>query len=144
MTLGFSAMTRSSNLQVRTLQEQFESLLPDRTVSRAEKGTAAPMALLRQLPLDVPLMMQVGTLIVRLLRPSSDNVKGEQVGKRSSKAGWKRRWVVWPVLAVATLGAAYAASHILSRPAIGAGQPARPAAASATPRRTGRLRLRVT
>jgi len=142
---GFSALTRSSNLQLRELQEQFENLLSGRTASHADKGAAAPMMLLRQLPLDVPLMMQIGTLIVRLLRPSSDSGKGEQAGKLFSKAGRKRRGVVRPVLAVvATLGAAYAASRILSRPATGARQPARPAAASATPRRTGRLRVRVT
>ena len=46
MTLGSSALTRSSNLQVRKLQKQLESLLPDWTASRIDKGTAAPMPLL--------------------------------------------------------------------------------------------------
>ena len=150
MTLGSAASTRSSDPQVRELQEQFESVLAGQAPSRAnkahaDKAAAAPATLLRQLPLDVPLVMEVGMLVVRLLRRSPDSVKGKQAARPASESGRSRRRLVRPVLVVvAALGAAYAVSRVVSRPGGSAGQPARPAADPAVPRRGSRPRVRVT
>lgn len=132
MTLELTASTRSSNPQVRKLQEQFEGLLSDRDLSHVDKGADAPATLLRQLPMNVPLMMEAGALIMRLLRRPSGSVKGEQTGGRSSKAGRMRRGLVRPVLAVvAVFGAAYVVSRVASRPGGNARQSARPFADTA-------------
>jgi len=147
MALGSAASTRSPNSQVRELQEQLEGVLAGQAPSRADKGAAAPATLLRQLPLDVPLMLEVGTLVARLLRRSPDSVKGKQAAKPrpASEAGRSRRGLVRPVLVVvAALGAAYAVSRVVSRPGGGAWQPARPVAGPAVPRRGSRPRVRVT
>lgn len=120
MTLGSAASTRSSDPQVRKLQEQFESVLAGQVPSHADKvyadkGAAAPATLLGQLPLDVPLMLEVGTLVVRLLRRSPDGVKGKQAAGPASESGRNRRRLVRPVLVVvAALGAAYAVSRVVS------------------------------
>ena len=147
MALGSAASTRSPNSQIRELQEQLEGVLAGQAPSRADKGAAAPATLLGQLPLDVPLMLEVGTLVVRLLRRSPDSVKGKQAARPrpESEAGRSRRRLVRPVLVVvAALGAAYAVSRVVSRPGGGAGQPARPAADPAVARCGSRSRVRVT
>ncbi len=145
MALESAVSTRSSNSQVRKLQEQLESVLAGQAPSHADKGAAAPATLLWQLPLNVPLMLEVGTLIVRLLHRSPDSVKGKQAARPASESGRSRRRLVRPVLVVvAALGAAYAASRVVSRPSGSAGQPARPAADPAIPRRGSRPRVRVT
>ena len=145
MTLRFAASTRSSNLQVRKLQEQFEGLLSDRDLSHVGKGLDAPTTLLRQLPINVPLLMEVGALIMRLLRRPSGSVKGEQASRRSSKAGRMRRGLVRPVLAVvAMLGAVYAISRVASRPGVNARQSAQPVAETAALRRGNRSRVWMT
>jgi len=145
MALGSAASTRSPNSQVRELQEQLESVLAGQAPSRADKGAAAPATLLRQLSLDVPLMLEVGTLVVRLLRRSPDSVKGKQAGRAASESGRSRRGLVRPALVVvAVFGAAYAASRVVTRLGGSAGQPARPVADLAVPRRGSRPRVRVT
>jgi len=145
MTLEFAVSTRSSKLQVRKLQEQFEGFLSDRDLSHVGKSLDASKTLLRQLPIDVPLIMEAGALIVRLLRRPSDSVKSEPAGRRSSKAGRMRRGLVRPVLAVvATLGTAYVVSRIISRPGGNARQPARPFADTVAPRHGSRSRSRMT
>jgi len=145
MALGSAASTRSPNSQVRELQEQLGTVLAGQAPSRADRSAAAPATLLGQLPLDVPLMLEVGTLVVRLLRRSPDSVKGKQAPRPASESERSRRGLVRPVLVVvAALGAAYAVSRVVSRPGGGAGQPARPAAGPAVPRRGSRPRVRVT
>jgi len=145
MTLGFDASTLSSKLQVRKLQEQFEGLLSDRDLSHVGKGLDAPTTLLKQLPINVPLMVEAGVLIMRLLRRPSGSVKGEQASRRSSKAGRMRRGLVRPVLAVvATLGAAYAVSRVAFRLGGNAQQSARPFADTGSPPLKSRSRPRIT
>lgn len=121
MTLGSAASTRSSDPQVRELQEQFESALAGQAPSRAnkahaDKAAAAPASLLGQLPINASFMMEIASVLVRWLRRPSDHVKREKAGRHSVKAGQQRSRSLRRVLAiVATLGVTIIVRHVVFR-----------------------------
>lgn len=145
MTLSSSAWAPSSNPELRTLQEQFESLRLGQDTSPGGKDTATPAALLSQLSQDVPLMMEVVMLAVRLLRrPSAQPAKGQAL-LQPAKTGRRRRGIVRPILAAAAvLGAAYAARRTVSRPGRSALRPSSRMATPSTSRGASRPRVRIT
>lgn len=108
---------------IAKLRQQLAGLLPDKASALSATADAARPTLLQQAMDNAPMLMEAGTMLLRLIRGTPDAAVERHAPPPAAKA--RRTGLLRPVLiVVAVAGTAYLVSRAL-RPATGGQQAAR-------------------
>lgn len=142
MATGLSGLADAHHPQLIKLRQRLEGLVPERAAAAAKEAVGNPSTLLDHISANAPLMMELGSSILKRMRRSSAQVMEAAGIERNRPRHWIGRvGYVKPTLAITV---AVAAAYLIGRshrPASQRVSKDRPASAA---RRSGRFRADMT
>lgn len=112
MATGLSGLAEAYHPQLTKLRQRLEGLVPERAAA-AKEAVANPSTLLDHVSANAPLMMELGSSILKRLRWSSKQVMEAAGTERNRSRPWIGRvGYVKPVLAITV---AVAAAYLIGR-----------------------------
>lgn len=108
MVTGLSGFVDAYHPQLTKLRQQLKDLLPERAAAVAKEAVANPSKLLDQVSANAPLLMELGSSILKRMRRSSEQVMEAAGVERKPRPWIGRIGYVKPALVITVaLGGAY-------------------------------------
>lgn len=108
MATGLSGLAEAYHPQLTKLRQQLEGLVPERAATLAKEAVASPSTLFDRISANAPLLMELGSSLLKRMTRSSEQVMEAAAIERKPRFWIRRIGYVKSALAITVaLGAAY-------------------------------------